>query len=349
MGQAPHDRARAGLAGADRTGLRRGRQQHGGGGTAAHPPQDGGPLARTVPDRPPGRAERRAPARSGTHHHRRQVEEVVVRTLEEVPAGATHWSKREPAKQVGISPTSVLRIWRALAHPGLQDLALQGVLDAERRQAATAADDHDRQIATLQTAPADCAADLEQARSDLKTAGSPLNAPRPAGRRHTRTLRRPAPRPAGSARNSPPNAWTCGKPEFNAMRHELRTAVADARLERWSEPNTVPRPPSSAKSPPSRRSAVFSLSNRLQRTRRLRAQAAPRVARTSLSVPETRTPFRRSGRRRRKTPLSTPSPSPCSGVQASTGQAKRLSAGQTIVERVCYRSRDDCKSAAGCQ
>src|SRR5207244_863018 len=46
-----------------------------------------------------------------------QVEEVVVRTLEEVPEGATHWSKRELAKQVGISPASVLRIWHAF---GLQ-------------------------------------------------------------------------------------------------------------------------------------------------------------------------------------------------------------------------------------
>src|SRR3984893_18556073 len=46
-----------------------------------------------------------------------QIEEVVVRTLEEVPEGATHWSKRELARQVGISPTSVHRIWRAF---GLQ-------------------------------------------------------------------------------------------------------------------------------------------------------------------------------------------------------------------------------------
>ncbi len=46
-----------------------------------------------------------------------QVEEVVVRTLEEVPAGGTHWSKRELGRQVGISPSSVLRIWRAF---GLQ-------------------------------------------------------------------------------------------------------------------------------------------------------------------------------------------------------------------------------------
>jgi transposase len=46
-----------------------------------------------------------------------QVEEMVVRTLEEVPEGATHWSKRELARRVGISPTSVHRIWRAF---GLQ-------------------------------------------------------------------------------------------------------------------------------------------------------------------------------------------------------------------------------------
>src|SRR6266568_3481737 len=42
-----------------------------------------------------------------------QIEEVVVRTLEEVPEGATHWSKRELARQVGLSPTTIHRIWRA--------------------------------------------------------------------------------------------------------------------------------------------------------------------------------------------------------------------------------------------
>ncbi|MGJ6969825.1 hypothetical protein ACSDR0_48935 [Streptosporangium sp. G11] len=50
--------------------------------------------------------------------------------------------------------------------------ALQGVLEAERRQGAAAADDHDWQIATLHTALAECTADLEQTRDDLKTAGS---------------------------------------------------------------------------------------------------------------------------------------------------------------------------------
>ena len=39
-----------------------------------------------------------------------QVEEVVVRTLEEVAEGATHWSKRELAKRTGISPASVHRL-----------------------------------------------------------------------------------------------------------------------------------------------------------------------------------------------------------------------------------------------
>ena len=38
---------------------------------------------------------------------------MVVRTLEEVPEGATHWSKRDLARQAGISPSSVQRVWRA--------------------------------------------------------------------------------------------------------------------------------------------------------------------------------------------------------------------------------------------
>jgi len=51
-----------------------------------------------------------------------QVEEVVVRTLEEVPDGATHWSKRELAARVGISPTSARRVDQALepGRPALQ-------------------------------------------------------------------------------------------------------------------------------------------------------------------------------------------------------------------------------------
>ena len=42
-----------------------------------------------------------------------QVEAVLVRTLEGVPAGATHWSTRSMAAEMGMSQTAVSRIWRA--------------------------------------------------------------------------------------------------------------------------------------------------------------------------------------------------------------------------------------------
>jgi transposase len=43
------------------------------------------------------------------------VERVVVKTLEETPADATHWSTRSMAKATGMSQTAVSRIWRAFA------------------------------------------------------------------------------------------------------------------------------------------------------------------------------------------------------------------------------------------
>ena len=46
-----------------------------------------------------------------------QVEAVIVRTLESKPREATHWSSRLMAKESGLSPSSVQRIWRAF---GLQ-------------------------------------------------------------------------------------------------------------------------------------------------------------------------------------------------------------------------------------
>ena len=45
------------------------------------------------------------------------VEDVIVKTLEEMPKDATHWSTRSLAEVVGISPASVQRIWGAF---GLQ-------------------------------------------------------------------------------------------------------------------------------------------------------------------------------------------------------------------------------------
>lgn len=41
------------------------------------------------------------------------IEQVLVRTLEETPRGATQWSTRDMAKASGLSPTTIGRIWRA--------------------------------------------------------------------------------------------------------------------------------------------------------------------------------------------------------------------------------------------
>jgi homeodomain-containing protein len=41
------------------------------------------------------------------------VEDVIVKTLEDMPKDATHWSTRSLANAVGISPASVQRIWGA--------------------------------------------------------------------------------------------------------------------------------------------------------------------------------------------------------------------------------------------
>src|ERR671936_1920369 len=42
-----------------------------------------------------------------------QVEQVIVKTLEETPADATHWSTRSMARATGMSQTAISRIWRA--------------------------------------------------------------------------------------------------------------------------------------------------------------------------------------------------------------------------------------------
>ncbi|SHJ32693.1 hypothetical protein SAMN05216246_1311 [Actinomyces denticolens] len=42
-----------------------------------------------------------------------QVEQVVVDTLESVPAGATHWSRAKTAAKSGLSASTVGRTWRA--------------------------------------------------------------------------------------------------------------------------------------------------------------------------------------------------------------------------------------------
>jgi transposase len=42
-----------------------------------------------------------------------QVEQVIVKTLEETPPDATHWSTRAMARATGMSQTAIVRIWRA--------------------------------------------------------------------------------------------------------------------------------------------------------------------------------------------------------------------------------------------
>jgi transposase len=46
-----------------------------------------------------------------------KVEEVIVKTLETTPRDATHWSTRSMAREVGLTQSAVLRIWKAF---GLQ-------------------------------------------------------------------------------------------------------------------------------------------------------------------------------------------------------------------------------------
>ena len=68
--------------------------------------------ARFVEDRLDGLFDepRPGPARTITD---RQVEEVIVKTLEEKPVDATHWSSRSMAKATGMSQSAIVRIWRA--------------------------------------------------------------------------------------------------------------------------------------------------------------------------------------------------------------------------------------------
>jgi transposase len=47
--------------------------------------------------------------------HDEDVERVIVKTLEEKPRDATHWSTRSMAHATGMSQTAVSRIWRAFA------------------------------------------------------------------------------------------------------------------------------------------------------------------------------------------------------------------------------------------
>lgn len=53
----------------------------------------------------------------------RQVEEVVTKTLEAMPANGTHWSTRSMASEAGLSQNAIVRIWHAF---GLQPHRVEG-------------------------------------------------------------------------------------------------------------------------------------------------------------------------------------------------------------------------------
>src|SRR6516225_548735 len=43
-----------------------------------------------------------------------RIERVIVKTLEEQPSDATHWSTRSMAQATGMSQSAISRIWRAV-------------------------------------------------------------------------------------------------------------------------------------------------------------------------------------------------------------------------------------------
>ena len=68
--------------------------------------------ARFVEDRLDGLLDAPRPGAPRTIDDSR-VDAVIAKTLESVPAGATHWSTRTMAREAGVSQTAVSCIWRA--------------------------------------------------------------------------------------------------------------------------------------------------------------------------------------------------------------------------------------------
>ena len=68
--------------------------------------------SRFVADRLEGLVDEPRPGRPRTVSDD-QVEAVITRTLETTPTNATHWSTRSLAAELGMSQTTVSRIWRA--------------------------------------------------------------------------------------------------------------------------------------------------------------------------------------------------------------------------------------------
>ena len=62
---------------------------------------------------PPGLAEDAPHGPSPQRLHAAKVKEIVERTLHTTPADATHWSTRTLAKELGVSHSTVARVWDA--------------------------------------------------------------------------------------------------------------------------------------------------------------------------------------------------------------------------------------------
>jgi transposase len=108
---ATHQRPGVGDAGADRVGGGRAQRHRDRGRNGA-----GKWRSRFVEHRLDGRLDEPRPGRPRTITDE-QVEEVVITTLATTPRDATHWSTRSMAREVGLTQSAVLGIWRAF---GLQ-------------------------------------------------------------------------------------------------------------------------------------------------------------------------------------------------------------------------------------
>lgn len=77
-----------------------------------HPTTVGKWRARFAKDRLDGLHDEPRPGKPRTVTDE-DVERVIVKTLEETPTDATHWSTRSLAKATGMSQPTVSRIWKA--------------------------------------------------------------------------------------------------------------------------------------------------------------------------------------------------------------------------------------------
>src|SRR5438477_13068007 len=74
-------------------------------------------MARAFSSESLGRLTRRTQPGAPRSITDKQVEAVITKTLESMPAASTHWSTRLMAEKAGLSQTAVVRIWHAF---GLQ-------------------------------------------------------------------------------------------------------------------------------------------------------------------------------------------------------------------------------------